>query len=249
MRWRFCWGTANGIRYDEHAIVRIFAEPVGAWHSWYSLCYHCFAVGGVVAGMLHRLPESMVPPLAIWLDIVFNFIKDDLGLFTFTRWLSGGLEWLLDVSGNIFFGKRRWPNIGPMPWTALAAFVAIIGYYLGGWRMALLAGGTLVWTALIGQWKIAMETLSVLTVAAPLAFVIGLSLGIAAWKYPLFDRIIKPVLSVLQTLPFFTYLLPAVIFFKVGPTAGAVATTIYAIPPMILMMNPTLLLHAQRLRD
>ena len=39
----------------------------------------------------------------------------------------------------------------------------------------------------------------------------------------------------LQTLPFFTYLLPAVIFFKVGPTAGAVATTIYAIPPMILM--------------
>jgi glycine betaine/proline transport system permease protein len=36
-------------------------------------------------------------------------------------------------------------------------------------------------------------------------------------------------------LPFFTYLLPAVIFFKVGPTAGAVATTVFAIPPMILM--------------
>jgi glycine betaine/proline transport system permease protein len=43
------------------------------------------------------------------------------------------------------------------------------------------------------------------------------------------------VLAVLQTLPFFTYLLPAVIFFKVGPTAGAVATIVYAIPPMILM--------------
>ncbi|MCL4167805.1 UNVERIFIED_CONTAM: hypothetical protein GTU68_032666, partial [Idotea baltica] len=65
--------------------------------------------------------------------------------------------------------------------------------------------------------------------------VIGLSLGIAAWKWGWVDRAIKPVLAVLQTLPFFTYLLPAVIFFKVGPTAGAVATTIYAIPPMILM--------------
>ncbi|MEL0032212.1 MAG: ABC transporter permease subunit, partial [Paracoccaceae bacterium] len=56
-----------------------------------------------------------------------------------------------------------------------------------------------------------------------------------AWKFAWFDRAIKPVLSVLQTLPFFTYLLPAVIFFKVGPTAGAVATIVYAIPPMILM--------------
>ena len=80
-----------------------------------------------------------------------------------------------------------------------------------------------------------MQTMSVLAVAAPVAFVIGLMLGIAAWKWDWFNRAIKPILSVLQTLPFFTYLLPAVIFFKVGPTAGAVATIVYAIPPMILM--------------
>ena len=160
-----------------------------------------------------------------------------MGLLTFTRTLTEGLEWVLDVSGNIFFGKRRWPFIGPVPWTAMAAVVAVIGYYLGGWRLAVLGGGTMVWTALIGQWEIAMQTMSVLAIAAPLAFVIGLSLGIAAWKYTWVDRGIKPVLSVLQTLPFFTYLLPAVIFFKVGPTAGAVATTIYAIPPMILMTS------------
>ena len=101
--------------------------------------------------------------------------------------------------------------------------------------MAALAGGTFVWTALIGQWDDAMETMSVLVVAAPIAFLIGLLLGIAAWKFAWVDVVIKPILSVLQTLPFFTYLLPAVIFFKVGPTAGAVATIIYAIPPMILM--------------
>ncbi|MEH6740558.1 MAG: ABC transporter permease subunit [Sulfitobacter sp.] len=191
----------------------------------------------VLPAWLHRLPEAMIPNFALWLDAIFNFVKDDLGLLKLTRFLTGGLEWMLDVSGNIFFGKRRWPNLGPVPWTALAAVAAVIGYYLGGWRLALLAGGTLVWTALIGQWKIAMQTMSVLAIAAPMAFVIGLSLGIAAWKYKWVDNVIKPVLSVLQTLPFFTYLLPAVIFFKVGPTAGAVATTIYAIPPMILMTS------------
>ena len=192
---------------------------------------------GALPSWLHRLPEAAIPPFAIWLDAIFNFVKDDLGLLTFTRTLTEGLEWVLDVSGNIFYGKRRWPFIGPVPWTAMAAVVAVIGYYLGGWRLALLGGGTMVWTALIGQWEIAMQTMSVLAIAAPLAFLIGLSFGIAAWKYTWVDRGIKPVLSVLQTLPFFTYLLPAVIFFKVGPTAGAVATTIYAIPPMILMTS------------
>ncbi len=190
---------------------------------------------GLLPGWLHRLPETIIPNFAGWLDALFNFVKDDLGLLALTRFLTEGLQWLLDASGNIFFGKRRWPFVGPIPWTALAAIAAIVGYYLGGWRLAVLGGGTMVWTALIGQWDIAMQTISVLAIAAPLAFVIGLSMGIAAWKYAWFDRAIKPILSVLQTLPFFTYLLPAVIFFKVGPTAGAVATTIYAIPPMILM--------------
>lgn len=190
---------------------------------------------GLLPAWLHRLPESIIPNFAGVLDAIFNFVKDDLGLLAFTRFLTEGLEWLLDFSANIFFGKRRFPNVGPIPWTAMAAVAAVIGYYLGGWRLSLLGGGTMVWTALIGQWEIAMQTMSVLAIAAPLAFVIGLSLGIAAWKYDWVDRAIKPILSVLQTLPFFTYLLPAVIFFKVGPTAGAVATTIYAIPPMILM--------------
>ena len=190
---------------------------------------------GWLPNWMHRLPETAIPNFAMVLDIIFNFVKDDLGLLTFTRTLTEGLEWLLDVSGNIFYGKNRWPNIGPMPWTGLAAIAAVTGYYLGGWRLSLLGGGTMIWTALIGQWTIAMQTMSVLAIAAPLAFVIGLSFGIAAWKYEWVDKTIKPVLSVLQTLPFFTYLLPAVIFFKVGPTAGSVATTIYAIPPMILM--------------
>ena len=190
---------------------------------------------GALPEWLHRVPEELIPPFAIWLDAVFNIVKDDLGLIHFTRFLTEGLQWLLDVTANLLFGKRRWPHLGPVPWVVVAGVAAVIGYYLGGWNMALLAGGTFVWTALIGQWKIAMQTMSVLVVAAPFAFIIGLGLGIAAWKYKWVDQAVRPILAVLQTLPFFTYLLPAVIFFKVGPTAGAVATIVYAIPPMVLM--------------
>jgi len=191
---------------------------------------------GILPAFLDRIPESWIPPTAPTLDVVFAFVQNDLGLIYVTRWFAEGpLQFLLDTMANLLEGKRRWPNLGPVPWPAITAVAVVIGYYLGGWRLAALAGLTFVWTAFIGQWKIAMQTLSVISVAAPMAFFLGLGLGILAWKYKWFDTAIKPILSVLQTLPFFTYLLPAVIFFKVGPTAGAVATVIYAIPPMILM--------------
>lgn len=193
-------------------------------------------LAGILPAWLHRLPQAAIPPTALFLDRVFDFVQNDLGLIYVTRFIAEGpLEFLLDTSANLLEGKRRWPNLGPIPWSATAGVAAVVGYALGGWRLAALGAGTCVWTALIGQWKMAMQTMSVLVVAAPLAFVVGLCLGIAAWKYRWFERVLKPFLSVLQTLPFFTYLLPAVIFFKVGPTAGAVATIIFAIPPMILM--------------
>ena len=189
----------------------------------------------VLPGFLIRVPDWAILPYDIWLQAFFDFIKDDLGLIYLTRGLSAGLEWLLDATANLLYGKRRWPYLGPLPWTAVAAVGVVIGYWLGGWRMALLAGATFAWTALIGQWKLAMQTMSVIVVAAPLAFLIGLVLGVFAWRSPRFDRVLQPILSVLQTLPFFTYLLPAVIFFKVGPTAGCVATIVFAMPPMVQM--------------
>ena len=199
-------------------------------------------VNGVLPALGMRLPEGQgLYPWADWLDGLFNFIKGDMeagrfGLVYITRWITEGpLEFLLDTTANLLYGKRRWPNLGPIPWPAITAAVAVLGYWLGGWRLALLGAGTLIWTALIGQWELAMQTLSVLLVSAPIAFFIGLLLGVIAWKYRWFEGVLRPVLAVLQTLPFYTYLLPAVIFFKVGPTAGSVATMVYALPPIILM--------------
>ena len=107
--------------------------------------------GGFLPAWLHRVPEFLLPPLELILDTTFNFIKEDLGLIYATRFLTEGLQWVLDVTANLLFGKRRWPNIGPIPWTAIAAVAGIVGYYLGGWRLAFLALGTFVWTALIGD--------------------------------------------------------------------------------------------------
>ncbi len=184
---------------------------------------------------LSRLPNWMILPWDVWLDAAFDWVQNDLKLTVLTRKISDGLAVLIDAAGNVLYGKSRWPNLGQIPWSAIAALAGMVGYHLGGWRLALLSAGTCVYAALMGQWKWTMETMSVIVIAAPISFFLGLCLGILAWKYKGFEKFIKPALAVLQTLPFLSYLLPAVIFFKVGPTAAAVATIVYAMPPMVLM--------------
>jgi len=184
---------------------------------------------------LIRLPALLVVPFADAINFLFFFIKDDLGFIHVTRAIAGGVESLLDVTANLLYGKRRWPRIGPIPWTTIALTAGCIGYALGGWRLALLGAGTFCWAALMGQWKWTMETMSVIVVAVPVAVLIGLLLGVAAWRSTRFEKVISPLLNVAQSLPHFAYMIPVVVFIGVGPKSGAIVTIIFAVPPMVRM--------------
>jgi glycine betaine/proline transport system permease protein len=194
------------------------------------------ALGKVLlpAGLI-RPPEWLVQPFADWINTAFYFLQNDLGLMALTRAFSDVVEWLLDVTANLLYGKSRWPNIGPIPWVVIAATAFMAGYALKGWRLAALSGGTFVWIALMGQWKWAMETLSVIVVAAPFSVLLGLIMGVLAWRSPRFERILNPILNIAQSLPHFAYMIPVVVFIGVGPKAGAIVTIIFSVPPMIRM--------------
>jgi glycine betaine/proline transport system permease protein len=176
-----------------------------------------------------------VLPFADVINVIFAFARDDLGLMTATRAFSDAVEFCLDVTANLLYGKSRWPRLGPIPWVVIAATFAVIGYALAGWRLAMISGGTFVWIAVMGQWKWAMETLSVIVVAAPLSIVIGLAVGTLAWRSRFAERIINPLLNIAQSMPHFAYMIPVVVFIGVGPKAGAIVTVIFSVPPMIRM--------------
>ena len=123
-----------------------------------------------------------------------------------------------------------WPAL---PWTVVAGGAIILGYALKGKGLALLAGLATGYIAIFGQWVPAMETLSFVLVAAPVSCVLGLLLGSVAYKSNTAEVILKPLLNVAQTMPHFSYLIPVMVFFGVGDHAGAIATIIFATPPMI----------------
>lgn len=86
-------------------------------------------------------------------------------------------------------------------------------------------------------WSETMDTLSLVLVSALICFIIGIPLGIWSAKSKIVEKIVKPILDFMQTMPAFVYLIPAVLFFKIGDVPGVVATVIFATPPAVRLTN------------
>ena len=120
------------------------------------------------------------------------------------------------------------------PW--IVVFLVLVGIsWLAGrsWRISLGAAVSLLLIGWVGLWNDAMITLSMVTICTLVAVIIGLPIGIVSARSDNAQRIITPVLDVMQTLPSFVYLIPVVVIFGIGKVPGMIAVVIYATPPMI----------------
>ena len=165
-----------------------------------------------------------------------------LGLFT-VREATRGLAWLMDVpltaaTGLLAEGVTtgqgsasvQW--LPPLPWLAVVLGVAALGHYARDWKLAVLAGGCFLYLAVFGQWQSAMVTLASIVIAVPFGVAGGLAMGVAGYRYRWLERLLTPLLDLMQTVPVFAYLLPILFLFGFGPVAAMLATIIYAMPPM-----------------
>ncbi|MDX1709922.1 MAG: ABC transporter permease subunit [Rhodovibrionaceae bacterium] len=182
-------------------------------------------------------PESLAVPFIDWINAVVEVLEDHaiLGLVTFkeiTRFIARMVEWPLDLMEGLLISGFDDLGLPAIPWITLVGLTAIFGWWVKGWRLALLSGGCIAYLAIFGKWKLSMVTLSVVLVAAPIAAAIGLLLGIAAVRYAWVERPLWPILNVMQSLPHFSYLIPIAVFIGVSHRAGAIATILFAMPPM-----------------
>ncbi|MFO1091307.1 MAG: ABC transporter permease subunit [Hyphomicrobiales bacterium] len=155
------------------------------------------------------------------------------------RLASKVIEWPVIIFQKILANGFMLPEaFGPelsipaTPWFTLLGLAALLAHWAGGWSLAALITVTGAYLLLFGLWKSAMMTLAFVISAVGVAAVLGIGLGIAAWRSPAIERIFVPFYDLLQVLPIFSYLLPIVVFFGFGPLAGLVATVIFAMPPM-----------------
>ena len=114
---------------------------------------------------------------------------------------------------------------------------ALIAWKLAGKKVALYSIISLTLIGLIDVWEQAMVSLSLVITAIVFCLLVGIPVGIICAKSDRTERLIRPLLDIMQTLPSFVYLVPVVMLFGIGEVPGVIATIIFAIPPLIRLTN------------
>lgn len=171
---------------------------------------------------------------------VFDWMKDHLGpifdaISAVLEAMIAGILWLLQT---------------PHPLVIIALFLALTWYLQRSWKVCL---GILLGFLFIlnqGYWEETTESLTLILSACVVCMGLGVPLGIATAHRPRLYQAMVPVLDLMQTLPTFVYLIPAIVFFGLGMVPGLIATVIFVLPAPIRLTHlgvsstPTALLEA-----
>ncbi|EDY61420.1 MULTISPECIES: ABC transporter permease/substrate binding protein [Streptomyces] len=152
-------------------------------------------------------------------------------------WLLDHVSWLFDFLKTVFTGTYDGIDAvlqAPQP-LLLAGILAVIAFWLRGTLAGLLTFAGFAFIDSLELWEDAMTTLSLVLVATIIALVIAVPVGIWAARSSRVSGIVRPVLDFMQTLPAMIYLIPAILFFGTGASAGIVATLIFALAPGVRM--------------
>ncbi len=122
------------------------------------------------------------------------------------------------------------PAVG---WLGVVALAGYVCWLFGNLRVAVLSIAGFTFMGLQGLWQPSMDTLAMTVSAVLICLLIGIPLGVWAGVSDRFDAAVTPVLDFMQIMPTFVYLAPLTLFFLIGPASAAIATVIYAAPPVI----------------
>jgi glycine betaine/proline transport system permease protein len=166
-------------------------------------------------------------PVGKWAAAVFDFLRNNLApVFDAISYgaqaLIDGLLWLLQT---------------PHPLVIVALFVALTWYLQRRWTVCLLVLVGFLFILNQGYWEQTTESLTLVISSCVLCMLVGVPIGIATAHRPRLYHVLQPILDLMQTLPTFVYLIPAIVFFGIGMVPGLLATVIFVLPAPIRMTH------------
>ncbi len=163
------------------------------------------------------------------------------------RWSQAVVDWLIDHGAWFFDGLAigleyvieaiLWVLQTPPPLVVIAGFVLLTYVLRRSLTTAAFVAVSFLFIVNQGYWERTTETLTLVLSACIVCMAIGVPIGIAAAHRPRLYAAIRPILDLMQTLPTFVYLIPAIVFFGIGMVPGLIATAIFVIPAPIRLTH------------
>ncbi len=218
---------ADSKRTARAQAVRFLQDRPDLWRGWVDA-----AVAGHIEASLQAGPVKAAPSAfpAGWTLSIRQPVNEAVnGL---VRDHGAGFRAVSNAGLGVIVALDKLFTIIPW-WLLIAVFMGLA--WLGTRRIGLtvVVGGLMFVMGLFGLWSLMTQTLTLMLIASFLALLIGLPVGIAAAKSRWIKAGSLPVLDIMQTLPAFVYLIPALMLFGLGKVPAILATVIYALPPMI----------------
>ncbi len=162
-------------------------------------------------------------------------------------WAKAGVDWLT-ANGAWFFDALSdwitalieailWVLQTPPPLIVVAAFATLAWGLQRSWGTVALVVLGFLFVLNQGYWQETTETLTLVLSSVVVCMGIGVPVGIATAHRPRLYAAMRPVLDLMQTLPTFVYLIPAIVFFGIGMVPGLMATAIFVIPAPIRLTH------------
>jgi glycine betaine/proline transport system permease protein len=188
---------------------------------------------------LEWLTEHKIP-VGDWASDFFDWLRDNFSgvvdaLANGAEKLIDGLQWILQT---------------PHPLVIIACFVALTWVLQRNWKTCLFVALGFLFIINQDYWEATTQSLTLVISSCIVCMAIGVPIGIAAAHRPRLYAFMQPVLDLMQTLPTFVYLIPAIVFFGIGMVPGLIATVIFVLPAPIRLTylgvssTPTPLLEA-----
>ncbi len=194
------------------------------------------AAGAVAGAVLGKpdFPSAISVSFADQIDWLVDWVRDNLyeigGTWFGTGWFSDTITiYAVTPLRELFSSELAWPVV--------IGAVGLAGWRLGGAGLALFCSACVAGLGVLGMWRLSMDTLAQTIVAVVMAILCGIPLGVLAARSDRFERMLKPVLDFLQTIPSFVLLVPVIIMFNVGRIPGIIASVLYALPAATRLTN------------
>ncbi|MDP2062559.1 MAG: choline ABC transporter permease subunit [Phaeovulum sp.] len=158
-------------------------------------------------------------------------------IFDWLKAHAGGFFDLVSDVMQALIEAILWLLQTPNPLVIVALFVALTFALQRNWKTPLLVLAGFLFILNQGYWKATTESLTLVLSACVVCMAVGVPIGIAAAHRPRLFAAMRPVLDLMQTLPTFVYLIPAIVFFGIGMVPGLIATVIFVLPAPIRLTH------------